>query len=270
MSDTFRDMDPGEILAKDRVLFLMERGAALQAQGAHEASARDFIRAAEELNRNEAYSVSKGGTSMVVNDNIQDYRGTPFERTLLHSVNAVNHLVLGHWNNASVEGRRILLSFDADIKDAYPDEAFSRYVAGLVFELEGDPSNAALQYRKAAELAGGLHIDERTGRVSNADATNAVDGDAGRELVCFVFTGRSPTGHDLMQSRPYDRPGGQADFYHDGVHLGRSFALADTWDLAVRTEEILVGIPRLFQLVSKGSKRFNEKAFDEKRCSFSK
>lgn len=41
MPDTFREMDPGQVPAKNRILFLMERGAALQAQGAYETSARD-------------------------------------------------------------------------------------------------------------------------------------------------------------------------------------------------------------------------------------
>ena len=90
---------------KDRVLYLMERGMIRQAAGDYERSAADFIEASDNLEQLETYSLSKGGASLVVNDNVQDYRGAPFERTLLHAFAAADHLAMGHWDDAGVEAR---------------------------------------------------------------------------------------------------------------------------------------------------------------------
>ncbi len=251
-----------DVDTQDKVLVLMERGMVRQARGDYPGSSEDWITAYDETVRLRTYSVSKGAASFVVNDNVQPYQGVPFERTMLHDFTALNHLALGDWDNAAVESRRIITSLNEEFRGDYPDDAFSRYVAGFGLEMIHDDSNAAIQYRHAGALAPRLVIDENTGRIApRTDYTNAaVTGvtatviaplppgtpaepnpwpETNRwpaQLVCFVLLGRSPSGASLSGGyRPYAFSE-YAELYAGGQYLGRSYTLADVADLAFDTE----------------------------------
>lgn len=230
----------------DRVLILMERGMVRQANGDYEASSRDFIEAADLLEKLETYSVSKGAASLVVNDMTQDFRGTPYERTLLHVFTAVNHLLLRKWDDAAVEARRIIKSLNPERRGDYPEDAFSRYMAGFCLEMIADESNAALQYRLANKLLSGGVINPATGHILSDVSANALDdaysipGDQPweRELICFVFLGRSPTGRDVWSANWSPGFPMYAEIVHEGKVLGRSYNLADTAELAFTTAQM--------------------------------
>lgn len=223
----------------DRVLLLMERGTIRQAAGRYEPSARDFDKANTEIEDMTSISVSKDTGSMVINDTIQDYRGEHFERTLLHALDANNYLALGRWDDAAVEARRITKSLEPDVRGEFPEDAYSRYVAGLCFELANDPSAAAFQYRRANAVARGPAIEEQTGRLSassNQPPAAAAAGDTD-ELVCLIALGRSPTGDELLRRyKGFSRPP-FAEVVFNGRVLGRSHNLADVADLAFITAE---------------------------------
>jgi hypothetical protein len=220
----------------DRVLYGMERGTIRQAVGDFEGSTRDYLDAYDTLDALAAISVSRDTASMVINDNVQTFRGAPFERTLLHSFTAKNHLLRGDAELAAVEARRIIQSLDPDKIGDYPADAYSRYLAGFCLGLIGDPSNAALQYRRAAELAPHLTIDDRTGRIAPAGQSPTPPGST-HELVVFVLAGRSPTGQELHTQRRSLQPPGYAEVVINGTTAGRSHTLADTMELAFTTRD---------------------------------
>lgn len=229
-----------KIPSTDRVLFLMERGTIRLFMGDYAGSGKDLIEAADEAEQLETYSVSRGAGSMVVNDNVQSYRGFPYERTLLHSFAAKSHLARGDWESAAVESRRAIASLAPEVRGDYPDCAYARYLAGFGLELIGDPSNAALQYREAAKLVTHVDIDETTGRIYPREGTNSVPHPAspsGNELVCFVMTGRAPNGDRVWRDEFRLDGAGYAEFYANGQLLGRSYALSDTMDLAFNTSQ---------------------------------
>lgn len=224
----------------NRVLLLMERGTIRQAAGNYEPSAKDFDRANHEIEDMTAISVSQDSGSMVVNDNVQEYRGAPFERTLMHALDANNYLALGQWDDAAVEARRITKSLDPEVRKKYPEDVYSRYVAGLCFELANDSSAAAFEYRKASAIARGFHIDPQTGAFSASSNKPPARGSAGdtHEIVCLIAMGRSPRGEDLHNNfRSYDRAP-HAEIYVGDRLLGHSYTLSDTADLAFTTEQI--------------------------------
>jgi hypothetical protein len=131
----------------------------------------------------------------------------------------------------------------------YPEDAYSRYMAGFCLEMIDDDSNAALQYRKAGALLPHIAIDDSTGRLS-LKTTNAVTDAAVQEapqspgdpppaeLVCFVLSGRAPTGWDSIDSRVNAVSDGYAEVFCRGRYLGRSYTLADTMDLAFTTDQM--------------------------------
>lgn len=228
----------------NRVLFHMERGMIRQACGDYEGSAADFIAASDLLEELETYSVSKGGASLVVNDSVQDFRGAPFERTLLHAFTAKDHLARGRWDEAAVESRRIIDALAPERLGNYPADAYSLYMAGFGLEMIDDWANAALQYRRAGELAPALRIDPGTGRLSaaatNGTAQAAADARgpaAGAELVCFVLAGRAVEWSFYGEAPAYDSPV-YGEIVCNGRRLGRSWVLADTVALAQATEQV--------------------------------
>ncbi len=231
----------------DRVLLLMERGMVRQASGKYEESSRDFIAASDLLEQLQTYSVSKGAASLVVNDGVQSFRGTPFERTFVHVFTAFNHLALTDWDNAAVEARRIIKSLDPSVKGDYPEDAFSRYMAGFCLSMIDDDSNAALQYRLATPLAGPYMVSPDTGRIypkpatndtPNAELTFPKEERWSHELVCFVLIGRAPGSSDVWNERWTPGYPMYAEIQHNGRVLGRSYNLADTFDLAFTTAQM--------------------------------
>jgi hypothetical protein len=244
---------------KDKVLFLMERGTIRQQRGEYADSTKDYIAAAAEIDRLWTISASKGATSFVVNDNVQDFSGAPYERTLLEVLNAHNFLAQGDWDNAAVGARRVIRSLDPDRRGGYPEDAYSRYLAGFCLAMIDDDSNATIQYHKADELARRATIDPHTGRVGYkspaAVATNASKnaeapllpplqpvppvpaGSNTAELVCFVLTGRTPPGDaNPALVEAFSLPM-YAEIRHHGQVLGRSYVLTDTGELARQTAE---------------------------------
>ncbi|MCZ7591536.1 MAG: hypothetical protein M5U15_05000 [Kiritimatiellae bacterium] len=211
-----------KIPKKDRVLFLMERGTIRLFGGEYEQSARDYIEANDRLVELETYSLSKGGASLVVNDSVQDFRGFPYERTLLHAFTAKNHLALGHWENAAVEARRLIESLTPEKRGDYPDDAYSHYFAGFALELIGDTSNARLQYQKAAELAPDVNINPDTGRFGKGNTASPEN-----ELVVFVLMGKAPRTDNISLSNL----GRYAEIYAGDKLLGRSYEFTDVADL---------------------------------------
>jgi len=249
-------LETGRIPKRDRVLFLMERGTARQAMGDYEGSSQDFIEAYDLLVELETYSLSRGAGSLVINDNIRNFVGAPFERTLLNALTAQNHLARGHWDDAAVEARRIIHSLSEENRRNYPDEPYSRYIAGLALELIDDPSNAALQYRTADELLSRVAIDPDTGRLSHAPPPAANTNETAEawpepppepkratpahwtdELVVFLQLGRSPRGGHSYSVGHSHTPL-YAEIYADGKYLGRSYLLSDTAHLKAETDRV--------------------------------
>ena len=241
-----------KVPAKDKALFLMERGTVKLFNGKYETSARDYIDASDELERLETYSVSKGTASWVVNDTVEDFRGTPYERTLLHAFTAKDHLAMANWDDAAVEARRIIKSLDSKVRGDYPEDAYSRYMAGFCLEMIDDDSNAALQYRRASALLSGARVDENTGHLLPAPVktagTNAAEAAAQpevsnekpwpQELVCFVLLGRSARASDVWRENWQPGQPMYVEIAHQGKVLGRSYNLADTVELAYTTDQI--------------------------------
>lgn len=253
-------LETSRIPKRDRVLFLMERGAVRQAMGDYEGSTQDFIEAYDILVELETYSLSRGAGSLVINDQIKDFVGAPFERTLLHALTAQNHLAQGQWDNAAVEARRIIQSLAEEQRKDYPDVAYSRYIAGLALELIDDPSNATLQYRIANDLTSRVDIDPDTGRLKHAAPQTPKENEEDTaqqawpdpppeparthadqwsdELIVFLQLGRSPRGSSTIGSSLYHTAPLYAEIHADGKYLGRSFLLSDTAQLKAETDRI--------------------------------
>lgn len=215
---------------KDQTLVFMERGAIRAAAGKYAESTADLLKAAELDEKLETKSATEQGASMVVNDSTVSYRGPPFERTLVHTMLAQNYLAMGKWQDAGVEARNIIEHMQN--LDGYPDDAYSRYMAGFCLELTDDNSNAALQYRNAARVLTNAAITIRNGLIEPAGQPGQKRQNGSSELVCFILIGRSPTGFESRYPMMLMMPPPYAEFYSsNGTLLGRSYPLMNTADM---------------------------------------
>jgi len=221
----------------DEVLFLMERGMALHNLGRYAESSHDFIKAADRLELLRTYSISKGASSMLVNDMVQDFTGFPFEQSLLHVFTAKNHFAEGHWDNAAVESRRLIKLLKPDRLGSYPDDAYVRYIAGLGLEMIDDWSNASLQYKKAGEVCRLAKIADN-GLLAMPDAQPEPLKGEGRDLICLVSAGKVPRRGNGGNGYLYHGQPVYAEIYAGGKKLGRSYTLTDTAQLAFTSEQI--------------------------------
>ncbi len=140
---------------RSMLLYLMERGTLLHYAGRYEESNKVFDQAeylAEDLYTK---SISREAGALFTSDNILPYNGEKFERALIHYYKALNYIHLKLPESALVECRKvtILLQKYADEAEgkstAYSDDAFMHYLAGCLFEWQGELNDAFISYKKA-------------------------------------------------------------------------------------------------------------------------
>jgi len=140
-----------------KLLYLLERGMILHYAGRYEESNDTFEEA--EILSEDLYtkSVSKEIGAFLTSDNTIPYEGEKFERALIHYYRAFNYINLELPDDALVECRKVsfLLQRYLDESEgkssAYSDDAFMHYLAGILFQWQGEINDAFISYRKAEE-----------------------------------------------------------------------------------------------------------------------
>jgi uncharacterized protein len=186
---------------KDQILALLERAILKQSLGDFEGSNRDFEAAyavMEDYENRPSVSLrdlSSEASAALVNDTALPYKGTGYEKFLLHIYKALNFLFLGDYEGAGVEIRRLdrrreieletnrraraaaeeaareekisrnnLDGIERQLLQAYGPardraasvsnlylSAFGSYLSALHYDLEGNWSEALIDYRRILE-----------------------------------------------------------------------------------------------------------------------
>jgi len=128
----------------------------LHLAGDYQQSNAVLEQAEEELDRLYTRRIRTESLAFMTNDTALFYEGDPYEQVLINVLKALNYAVLGQWQDALVEARRIdhrlnVLSDRTQEKNAYRDDGFARYLSGILYESTGDVNNAFIAYRKAYE-----------------------------------------------------------------------------------------------------------------------
>ncbi len=143
---------------RDKVLYLLNRAMLLRMQGDLHASNAAFSKAERRIDELYGVSVSEQMGSVIINDRTRSYAGEEFEQVLLHVYMALNFLEMRQYDSARVEALQIdlkLRQFSKRIaKKKYVQDAFARYLAGLIYEQHAEWSDALIEYRKAYEAYG--------------------------------------------------------------------------------------------------------------------
>jgi len=141
---------------KSRLLYGMDRGMTLQLAGDYPQSNAVLEEAEEELDRLYTRKIRTETFAFMTNDTALPYEGDPYEQVLINVLKAINYAVLGQWQDALVEARRIdhrlnVLSDRTTEKNAYRDDGFARYLSGILYESTGNVNDAFIAYRNAYE-----------------------------------------------------------------------------------------------------------------------
>ena len=139
----------------NRALTLLNKGMVLRMKRDFVASNEALEAAKTEMERLYAASVSENALSFVVNDATVSYAGDGYEQVLLHVYMALNYLELGQTDAARVEALQVdvkLRELGEKVADGkFTEDAFSRYLTGLIYEASGEWSDALIAYRKSYE-----------------------------------------------------------------------------------------------------------------------
>jgi len=138
----------------DRVLHLMNKGMLLRMAGDYEQSTRALEEAKTLIDNLRAVSLREQALSIVVNDASKSFIGEDFEQVMVHAYLALNYLERQQLEAARVEALQIdvLLRQMAEGSDSpYVEDAFARYLTGIVYEDQREWSDAMIAYRKAYE-----------------------------------------------------------------------------------------------------------------------
>jgi hypothetical protein len=174
----------------DGLLYAQEAGRVAQITGNFAASKGYYhsaMLAYQAFDDKAKLSLSNAGanaSSLVLNDNSIPYRGPGFERIMLHQYQALNYLFSGDAQGALVEVRRSnelqaseqkryeksqksvqsmangaidaevnrLSSAAGTVTSSFLN-AYSYYTTGVLHELLGEPNDAFIDYRKAAQIS---------------------------------------------------------------------------------------------------------------------
>ena len=140
---------------RDQVLYLLNK-AMLERMNSNFAASNETFEAAKSRMA-ELYGVSlrEQALSVTINDATRSYTGETYEQVLVHLYMALNYLQLGNLFDARVEALQVdeqLREITQQVPESrYTEDAFARYLAGMIYEELGERSDAMISYRKAYE-----------------------------------------------------------------------------------------------------------------------
>jgi hypothetical protein len=140
---------------KDLLLYLLDTALALHAAGEYEESNRFFLKADKIAEIKDYTSLAAESATLLISDNSKDYPGEDFEKVLISTYLAMNYALLGENEDAIVEAKRVNRKLQLMITEGerkYKQSAFARYLSALLYEDEGEISDAYLDYKWARDL----------------------------------------------------------------------------------------------------------------------
>ncbi len=151
-----KEDDKWEKQERNKLLFYLNKGTVLWMQGDYANSNIYFSKAdffVEDFQKN----YGQAFLSILVNPNVMTYPGENFEQILIHYYGALNYLGLNQYDDALVEGKRMLEKMQRvtdkfQSKNKYKRDAFAHNLLGIIYDAKGDYNDAFIAYRNAYEV----------------------------------------------------------------------------------------------------------------------
>ncbi len=141
---------------RNNLLYLLDTGLSLHYAGRYEESNRFLLEADRYAEKINYFSITRQTASLLTTDYTLKYRGEDYEKILINTYLAINYLMLGDYENARVECRRInekIIKYNSNGKRNYKLNPFSIYLSGIIYEINGEPNDAYIDYKKVYDLS---------------------------------------------------------------------------------------------------------------------
>ena len=130
------------------VIASLDKGMLRRINQDYNGSNEVFEVAKQEIEELYGFSVTENLASVTINETLRGYEGDRYEQLLLHAYMAMNYIQLGDIDSARVE------MLQANVKmmewgDEPEEDAFLRYLEGMIYESLGEEDSALISYRKA-------------------------------------------------------------------------------------------------------------------------
>ncbi len=141
----------------EQLLYLLDAAMVYMQCGNFDAAQENFHSAEDLAEALWTKSISLNTLSLVSNDTVMAYAGEDFERVMIHLMSSIGYLQAGQPDDALVEARRLdtLLAIYNDKyekENVYKEDAFARYLSGILHEADGQWDEAFIDYRRAGEV----------------------------------------------------------------------------------------------------------------------
>ncbi|MFN3454707.1 MAG: COG3014 family protein [Pseudobdellovibrio sp.] len=140
---------------RDQLVHMLNYASVLQINGDYKQSAIMFNRADQLTDSNDYHSVTNVVASTLGSEEMIQYKGESYEKFLINSMNAINYLMLGDYDAALVECRKInnkISSFKTEGREPYEFSSFARYLSAVIWESQKNYDDAYIEYEGAYKL----------------------------------------------------------------------------------------------------------------------
>ncbi len=143
---------------RNRLLYYLEKGTIEDRLGERKEARGLWMKADKLADDLYTTSVSSSAASFLYNDGAQPYAGEDYEKVAIHTMLAHSFLSDGQLDEARVEAARINTKLNEinnsykDNKNKYKDDAYARYLSGLIWESNGEWDSAIIDYRSALKI----------------------------------------------------------------------------------------------------------------------
>jgi len=143
--------------SNEQLLYLLDTAMVYMQCGDIDAAQERFHSAEDLAEDLWTKSITLNAMSMVTNETIQAYAGEDFERVMIHLMSGIGYLQAGQLDEALVEARRLdtllaIYNDKYDKKNVYKEDAFARYLSGMLYEADGQWDEAFIDYRRAVKV----------------------------------------------------------------------------------------------------------------------
>jgi len=160
--EEFREVFP-DSSGRDRLLYLMELGNLLRLAGDYPEAERVLLEADRLSDQQRGIELGQEAEAFLTSDLVLEFRGADYEKVFINYCLAACYASQGNMVDALVECRRVNdklralnLSYESN-PNRYGDDAFVRYLMGILFEKAGDLNNALVAYRNSADIYSGSY-----------------------------------------------------------------------------------------------------------------
>ena len=144
---------------RNAALYYLEKGIVSHYASHYKESTESLAKAESIMDDLYTKSISKQAASFIISDNTIPYSGDDFENAMVNLFMALNYIGLGLEEEALVEARKvdnklniINSQYEEDKKNVYKEDAFIRFLMGVLYETDEEFNDAFISYRKAEEI----------------------------------------------------------------------------------------------------------------------